>query len=292
VQQYAFEPFLMHGPEIIARTLSQRNNVADKRGNKWQYFSRSDHHSKTVCWAFLFDLLQHCRLLNDHVSRGLVGFGINHKMTDFTQKKAKDLDLVISRPAAERGRDKSFADLASEYKIALTREELRVLSKLPRLERVPVGSVLIALEAKAAMTSHVKALPRLYDELNSSHSIVHGDTQVAIAAGLVLVNFADTFVSPDSNKIDLSIHKPTVSVHKQPHDTQRTLDTILELPRRSNSSESGFDGIAAVVVDCVNDGRPVSLVKKSPAPAPGEILHYDSLVGRMSHLYQSRFPQV
>jgi uncharacterized RmlC-like cupin family protein len=39
-----------------------------------------------------------------------------------------------------------------------------------------VGAVLIALEAKACMTAHVKALPRLYDELNSSHQCVHGSS--------------------------------------------------------------------------------------------------------------------
>lgn len=54
------------------------------------------------------------------------------------------------------------------------------LGSLPELPRAPVGAVLMALEAKAAMTEHVKALPRLYDELNSSHP--NGSRRVAPGA--------------------------------------------------------------------------------------------------------------
>ena len=57
----------------------------------------------------------------------------------------------------------------------------------------PVGSVLLALEAKACMTAHIKALPRLYDELNSSQLTVHGAADQAIAAGLAIVNIATAF---------------------------------------------------------------------------------------------------
>ena len=285
----------MDGPNIIIKTLSQRNNVTDRRGNHWQYFSRSDHHSKTICWAFLFDLLQHCRLLREHASKGLIGFGINHQMRDFKLDKKKDLDLVIcrSRPGTvDRRAQKSFAGLADVYKLSLSSEDRLRLSELPVVDEVPVGNVLIALEAKAAMTSHVKACPRLFDELNSSHQIVHGDSGVAIAAGLVLINFADKFISPDSNKVDLSKHLPEISTHKQPHDTQRTLDTVYKLPRRSSATEAGFDGIAAIVIECQNDGQPVKLVRQPPAPPEGDIWQYDSLVSRICHLYQSRFPQV
>ena len=162
----------MDGPQIIARTLSQMGNVTDRRGNQWQYFSRSDHHSKTACWAFLFDLLEHCRLLSEHAAQGLIGFGINHQMRDFKLNNKKDLDLVVCRPrhgADPRAKNRTFAMLADEYNISLTVQQRQRLSNLPSLAQVPVGNVLIALEAKAAMTSHVKACPRLFDELNSSH---------------------------------------------------------------------------------------------------------------------------
>ena len=285
----------MDGPQIIARTLSQMGNVTDRRGNQWQYFSRSDHHSKTACWAFLFDLLEHCRLLSEHAAQGLIGFGINHQMRDFKLNNKKDLDLVVCRPrhgADPRAKNRTFAMLADEYNISLTVQQRQRLSNLPSLAQVPVGNVLIALEAKAAMTSHVKACPRLFDELNSSHQIVHGDSGSAIAAGLTLVNLAEEFVSPDSNKIDLSKHAAKVSIHKQPADAIRIIQTIRDLPRRSSTAEVGFDGIAVLVLDFRNDGGPVKFVDGYPSPAPDSILNYDSLVGRVCHLYQSRFPQI
>lgn len=248
-----------------------------------------------MCWAFLFDLLQRCALLREHVSNGSVGFGINHRMLDFKLDKRKDLDLVICRPHAGsqgRGIKRSFGDLAARYGVALTDHQKETLTRLPTLEEVTVGNVLIALEAKAAMTSHVKACPRLFDELNSSHQIVHGDSSTAIATGLVLVNMAETFISPDSNKVDLSRQRPNVSKHRQPEDTVRTLETIYKLPRRSNATEPGFDGMAAIVIRCENDGNSVGLVTSEPAPPEGDIWHYGYLVNRVCHLYQSRFPQV
>lgn len=284
----------MDGLQIIVKTLSQ-SNVTDRRGNRWQYFSRSDHHSKTTCWAFLFDLIRHCRLLREHIRMGSVGFGINHEMRDFRLNKKKDLDLVICRPrpgSSPAKAARTFATLANDYGIALSAVERSELAALPDFGEVPVGSVLLALEAKAAMTAHVKACPRLFDELNSSHQIVHGDSGNAIAAGLVLVNYATNFVSPDSNKTDLTQSTAVVSKHKQPDDSIRVVQTVGGLPRRSNVSETGFDGIATILVDCRNDGSAVKLVTDSPAPEPGSILHYESLVGRVCHLYQSRFPQV
>ena len=216
-------------------------------------------------------------------------------MRDFRLDKKKDLDLVICRQRAgaepKRAR-RSFAGMADAYKLALSSDDRRRLAALPTLDEVPVGNVLIALEAKAAMTSHVKACPRLFDELNSSHQIVHGDSGLAIAAGLVLINFADDFVSPDSNKVDLASIAPEVSHHKQPHDTERILETVHKLPRRSNANELGFDGIASIVIECRNGGHQVKLVTKEPAPPEGDIWHYNSLVTRICHLYQSRFPQV
>ena len=135
------------GLQIIVRTLSQKHNVQDRRGNQWQYFSRSDHHSKTTCWAFLFDLLRHCPLLREHAAKGLIGFGINHQMRDFKLNKKKDLDLVIRRTqpggGAPAGR-KSFAGLADGYGLALTPRERKLLATLPALEEVRSGNVLIA----------------------------------------------------------------------------------------------------------------------------------------------------
>jgi hypothetical protein len=84
----------MFGPEILVRTLSKPTRV-DKRGNRWQYHSRSDHHSKVACWGIVFDLLRNSPLLRRHVEKGAVHFGINHEMRDFVHDRKKNLDLVL-----------------------------------------------------------------------------------------------------------------------------------------------------------------------------------------------------
>jgi hypothetical protein len=102
------------------------------------------------------------------------------------------------------------------------------------------------------MTEHMKARPRLYDELNSSHDAVHGSAEMAIAAGFVMINLADEFISPEMNKSGGTLHRGS------------------GLPKRRRVSRSRSD-------------RP-------PAPERGSTVHYDSMIARIVHLYESRFP--
>lgn len=162
-----------------------------------------------MCWGVTLDLMLACPLLREHVSTGKVSVGINHEMSDFRNKKKKNLDLVLCRSTesgtfggSKSGKQaaRTFAELAPIYGIALTDHERSLLDTLPPLKIGKVSSVLLAVEAKAAMTAFHKARPRLKDELTSSHQTIHGDTDEAIAAGLVMVNTASEFVSPDMNK--------------------------------------------------------------------------------------------
>ena len=124
-------------------------------------------------------------------------FGVNFEMRDYQTGRKKKLDLVVARPAGEATRaPKSLAALAADWQITLDANQSAKLANLPDLEEGVVGAVLVALEAKAAMTAHTKARPRLYDELNSSHLTVHGASRQALAVGFVMVNLSATFVSP------------------------------------------------------------------------------------------------
>ncbi len=281
----------MNGPEILARSLS-RPNVEDQYGNHWQYHSRSDQHSKVCCWGLLFDLIANCPLLRAHLTAGKVGFGINHEMHDFRTGRKKNLDLVLCTPGSGTIKPQRFTDLAKAYGIALTTKQKQTLVGFPDLPRVPVGSVHVALEAKATMTAHIKALPRLYDELNSSHLAVHGSNDFAIAAGFAVVNVAATFISPGLNHFDVTTRKPKVNTHRQPSDTERTIEKIKEIPRRTQSGVEGFDALGIVVVEMQNDGSPVSIVSTKPAPQPGDFWHYDSMIHRIASLYASKFGNV
>jgi hypothetical protein len=275
----------MHGPDIVVRTIS----VPTPKGEKlWQYHSRSDHHSKVACWAILFDLLNHSALLRDHVGNGRIGFGVNHEMRDFRTRRKKKLDLVLSTPRAEqpKRRPATIGSLATKWNIQLTDAEKKILSTFPVLAETPVGNVHVALEAKAAMTEHGKAESRLYDELNSSHDAVHGAAEMAIAAGFVMVNMGVEFISPGRGTYE----NPVVSKHDQPRVTASLIAKVLEIPRRSTTSAAGFDALGIVVVQAKNDKSPVRLVTEPPAPAPGDPVHYDSMIGRIIQLYEARFP--
>ena len=268
-------------------------SVVDKSGNHWQYHSRSDQHSKVACWALLFDLLYHCPLLAKHAAAGQVGFGINHEMRDFKNNRKKDLDLVICTPgSAEEKVHVSFHDLVQQYGIKLSQRQKTQLAKYPELKRVPVGSVHLALEAKAAMTEHVKALPRLFDELNSSHLAIHGSADFAIAAGFAIVNSAATFVSVDRNKASRPGQPKIVTKHTQPKATERTIQKLEEIPRRTQGGVDGFDALGIVVIELRNDGMPVTLVTGSPAPAPNDVWHYDQMIRRIASLYAAKFGNI
>jgi hypothetical protein len=280
----------VHGPDILARFLAQPG-PPDKYGNRWQYHSRSDRHSKVGSWGVALDLLATSSLLRRHAEAGKVVLGVNHTMTDFATGRKKDLDLVIARPAGPPS-GRTFARLAVDYGVLLSDIELGVLEALPPLPVGPVGAVLVALEAKACMTAHVKSLPRLYDELNSSHLCVHGASRQALAIGYVQVNAAENFVSPVVNNRPLGQTPPIVTQHRQPTDTERVVRKVAEIPRRSASSESGFDGIGITVLDLRNDGGPVRIVAAPPAPQPGDSFHYGSMVVRMANEYDTTFARV
>ena len=236
----------MRGPGILARSLRHHSRKSDVHGNRWQYHPRSDRHSKIACWSTLFDPMGSSPLFRSHVETGTIGFGINHEMQDFRTGRTKNLDLVISTAGSGPLQDRSpqsFGELVEHYEIDLTEEERQELRSHPQLRRVPVGTVHVALEAKATMTAHIKALPRLHDELNSSHLTIHGSSDFAIAAGFAMVNLSATFVSPTRNLRNLSGAPPIVTKHAQPRDAEKTIAKIREIPRRANVGEAGFDAL-------------------------------------------------
>lgn len=281
----------MHGPKILVDSMVLRSGF--KHGNEWQYHSRSDHHSKIACWGILLDLLLECPLLRQHAADLKVGFGINHEMRDFKTGRKKDLDLVICRPG-DGGLDgaSDFAGLAAKIGIVLDQDSRAALDSLPAMPQFTVGAVHVALEAKACMTEHIKARPRLYDELNSSHLAIHGSSEHTIAVGVAMVNIASEFISPGRNDFDLSTRDPVVSSHNQPKVTRKVIEKLHEMPRRTKIGDTGFDAFGITVVDCRNDGSRVKLVEVPPAPQPSEIYHYGRMINRVAHLYEQKFKEI
>ncbi len=281
----------VHGPSILVESMS----VAQPRGSSrelWQYHSRSDLHSKVGCWGVFFDLLRTSALLRDHAVEGKVIFGVNFQMRDYSTGRKKDLDLVIARPSGEpAGRSRTLHDMADHWNVKLSSEQRNELDALPTiLEGGVIGSaVLVALEAKAAMTAHSKARPRLYDELNSSHLTVHGASAQALAVGLVMVNGSESFVSPELQRDG---GRSVISNHRQPEAALGILDKVKEIPRRTGTTAHGFDGLGIIVVEAPNDGSPISLVEAPPAPQPGDIFRYDEMLTRVANEYDTRFNSI
>ncbi len=278
----------MEGPELVARSISACG-IPDKYGNTWQYHSRSDRHSKIACWVIAFDLMRRSALLRDHLASGKVVLGVNHTLRDFQTQRKKDLDLVIARPTgdAPSAVRRTFADMADHWGIQLDAEQRAELASLPTAPEAEVGSVLVALEAKATMTAHVRALPRLHDELDSSHQTTHGNSERALAVGFVMVNAGEQFISPDMNKFDLNKVPPHVNHHRQPAHALRVIEKVREIRRRSGRSSVGFDAIGVMVVDIANDGSPVKVLD-----APDPLFPYDQMVQRIAHEYAASFSRL
>ncbi|WP_373506828.1 hypothetical protein [Thiocapsa sp.] len=268
----------MNSEQLIARSISACQ-IPDKAGNTWQYHSRSDKHSRIACWVVLFDLLRASPLLRTHVSAGKVCFGINHEMRDFRLNRKKNLDLVlcVGDPGSYNGR--SFTEYGQSVGVILSEDEAAKLAELPVVRVGAIATVLLALEAKACMTEHVKARPRLYDELASSYQTIHGDTSSAIAAAFVMINTASEFTSPDRNK---SLHEGAMIInrHKQPKAALSVLEKVMELPRRSDERGAGFDALGVSMVSCRNDGSPVAVDRELSANVD-RIACYDALIQRL-----------
>lgn len=274
----------MLGPEILARTMS----TPTRRGKStklWQYHSRSDSHSKVACWTVLLDLLVECDALRHAASHGRIGFAINHVMVGPINKT---LDLVLTRVPPGRGTAarRTFADLVQEYGVMLGQTDHAALGALPAIEQErsdDVSEVVLALEAKACMTEHVKSLPRLHAEILATGYLAKRAVPRCILASYSLVNAAPVFNTPSG--------AGRVNRHAQPSDAAQVVRMLsTAIPRAGDPSGFGFDAIGVTVVDCRNDGSPVTLLDKAPAPSSSDHVHYDRMIRSLCSEYRARFP--
>lgn len=216
-----------------------------------------------LCTEILRDLVGACPVLRYQAERGQVVYGINVKFRWPSTRKSKTLDLALGPPAGHA------PDPALRIPIANSQ----------------LADVLVSCEAKTVMTEHGKSQPRIYDELSSSHEIVHQGRPDAIATGITVVNIAETFISSLRQTSRKKLH---VSRHRQPRVAARMVQHLRGLPLRESAGQVGFDAYATIVVDCDNQGE-VRLWTAPPAPQPGEPDHYETFLDRISRLYAERF---
>ncbi len=151
--------------------------------------------------------------------------------------------------------------------------------------RGTITELRLSCECKTVMTEHAKSQPRIFDELSSSHEIIHkGEGPETIAAGIAVVNIADTFVSPLRQK-GPELH---VTKHRQPIAAAKMITHLRGLPIRNRLDDAGFDAYCSIVVNCNNQG-PATLHVAAPAPQSGDADEYASFLARISTAYRDRF---
>ncbi len=249
----------MDGPQRFVEWMSAHEHKDKLLGYVYRYHGRSDAHSKALCKFIIDDLLKHCQALREQAEQHLVVWETNVRFTFLQTAKKKTLDLAVGPPAA--------ASIGASVAAILE-------------------DVFFACEAKTVMTEHVKCLPRIFDELNSSHEIVHQGNPKTIAAGITVVNIAEAFVSPlrqRQGQIDL-----VASRHRQPEVTQRVVTHLRGLAIRERMGQAGFDAYSTIVIKCDNQG-PATLWTASPSPQPGDKDHYETFITRIARFYTERF---
>ncbi len=256
----------MKAPEKFAAWMAGYRHTDRRYGHVYLYHSRSDAHSIALCRFILEDLLDASELLREHAAQGKVAYGINVPYTAPSGKR-KNLDLAIGR--VERG--------GQWERVGGAEHSIPVASALSEL--------IFSCEAKSVMTEHKKSQPRVYDELSSSHEIVHQAQPTAIATGVTIVNIAQQFVSPLRQTSTGTLH---VSEHRQPYVANAMISHLRGLSIRDGIGAVGFDAYSTIVVDCDNQTY-CSLRPDPPAPQKGDRDHYDTFVDRVVRLYSERF---
>ncbi len=273
----------MRGPTILARSMS----IATRRGAEsrpWQYHSRSDSHSKIACWTLLFDFLLECDAVRDAAAHGRLGFGINHIVVG-PINKTLDLVLTVVQPSQTTADRRTFAALAETLGVALDEADQSALADLPVFhedQKDDVNEVAVAVEAKACMTAHVKSLPRLHAEILATGYLAKRAAARCISVSYSLVNASQTFVTPSG--------AGKINHHDQPDDAARVVQMLrLAIPSANESREYGYDVIGTTVIECRNDGSPVTVVDGTPAPALNDRTHYERMVRSLCSEFRSRF---
>jgi hypothetical protein len=267
-------------PTRFAAWMAVHEHRDAKLGFVYRYHPRSDAHSKELCRLVLEDLIAACPSLRAHAEAGQVVYGINCLYTFPVSGKTKTLDFVVAKGRPEAGAERIAGVIGPAAELGTAKVGNR------KVKQFAIERVLLSCESKAAMTEHVKSKPRLFDELSSSHEIVHQGDPDAIAAGITVVNIAKTFVSPTRQKGDSLI----VTAHRQPDVTRQMVEHLRGLPIRTGRYAAGFDAYATIVVDCDNQ-KVASLWTAPPAPQPGDRDHYDTFLTALSRAYEERFAE-
>ena len=255
-------------PSALARFvewLACNSQVSKTDGRRYNYLPRSTSHSLSLCGFVVYDLVLRSELIREKAQQGRIAFGLNVYHT-WPNGKTKNLDLAIGVP------------------------ELLGLPLTPHgiSQATGFSRVLISCEAKNCMTEHGKSQPRLFDELSSSHEIVHQGDQQCIAAGIAIINIAPTFVSPLRQRTGTDL---CITQHNQPTVAGSMINHLRGLPIRNEVGQVGFDAFSSAIVNC-NNQNGATLHTELPAPQAGDPDHFDTFMNRINLAFEQRFVSI
>lgn len=139
----------------------------------------------------------------------------------------------------------------------------------------------LAIDAKTIMTEHGKARRNRQRDLNSLHDILHRKNPRTIVGGLLVVNIATSFKSP--LRANITLHKNVERLVRE------TIDLFMGLPL-AKRDRNGLDALGVIVVSHTNiPGDLSKLVTGSPAPQPGDSLHYLTFLDDICRAFKQRF---
>jgi hypothetical protein len=222
------------------------------------YHPRSDKHSNVLAQAIVDDLVKFCPKIRERAAAGELVYDLNFTLRAGTADW--NVDLVLGPP-----------QLGTQPPSAST----LILRQSP-------SNVQIAIELKAVMTEHRKAVKNRKRDLEAHHEHVHNYNQAAIAGGVLIINAAPTFKSP---------LRPAITVHKTPEKLiTHCVNEFRSVAVRGGQTGYGLEAKCALVVsvDNVNLASACYVTTAPPIPV-GDPLHYDSFIRTLCEFYTRRF---
>ena len=220
------------------------------------YHSRSNKHSNALAEAIAGDLLASSPLMAEMARQGRLVYDLNFKITAGTSDW--NIDLVLGAPPPGSPPPEAA------------------------MPRAPPSTVQLAIEIKSVMTEHRKAVKNRKRDLEAHHEHVHRYNNLAVAAGVLVVNQSATFKSP---------LRPSVTRHSHPRDlVEHCIREMRGIAGRTAVQGEGLEAKAVLVVDMDNENWAATrYVTQPPAPTVGDPLHYDAFIQAVGSLYEQRF---
>lgn len=222
------------------------------------YHPRSDKHSNALAEAIVDDLLGNCPVIAERARRGDLVYQLNFTLR--ADRSDWNVDLVLGCP---------------ELGEATPPEDGRIRRSAP-------SSVQIAVELKAVMTEHRKAVKNRKRDIEAHHEHVHNYSILAVAGGVFVINAAPQFRSPLRAEVTTHRNADALVAH--------CVSELRSIPSRRGTEVAGLEAKCAIVVVADNMALgEASFMTRPPSPAAGDPLHYDAFIRAICSHYRQRF---